>query len=261
MKTFLFLVATLFLSVSPFFHSILAQTEKQDLTSTILQEDSLFWKAYNSCDEEGMEEFFTDDIEFYHDKAGLTLGLNDLVAGVKEKLCGNENFRLRREAVKGSIEVFPLSGSDVIYGAIISGEHVFYVLEKGKEARLDGLAKFTHLWILIDGTWKMSRVLSYDHGPAPSTSHRKAIKLAGNILDQFVGQYKAPQSGVLQVQRESDLLHLLIGNQKYVLHAQSDSTFFVEDRDLTFEFTKNQEGIISKVTVREHGNIVAEAGR
>jgi len=31
----------------------------------------------------------------------------------------------------------------------------------------DGLAKFFHVWLLKDGTWKMARVISYDHGPAP----------------------------------------------------------------------------------------------
>ena len=54
----------------------------------------------------------------------------------------------------------------MVYGAILSGEHVFYVRQKGKPEVLDGRAKFTHLWLLKDGVWKMSRVLSYDHGPA-----------------------------------------------------------------------------------------------
>jgi hypothetical protein len=58
------------------------------------------------------------------------------------------------------------------YGAILTGEHVFYILEKGKSERLDGLAKFTHVWRFKDNEWKMHRVLSYDHGPAPYINKR-----------------------------------------------------------------------------------------
>jgi hypothetical protein len=156
----------LLFSLSPCFNSSFAQTGMDNLEKIILHQDSLFWTAYNNCDVETMIQFFTDDVEFYHDRGGITKGLQDLKEGIQKNLCGNDNFRLRREVVKGSVNVFSLSRSDTLYGAIISGEHVFYVIEKGKEERLDGLAKFTHVWLLQDSTWKMSRVLSYDHGPA-----------------------------------------------------------------------------------------------
>ena len=110
--------------------------------------------------------FFTNDVEFYHDKGGITNGLENLAMSMKKNLCSNENFRLRREAVAGTVKVFSLQQSNSIYGAIISGSHVFYINEKGKKERLDGLAKFTHVWLLKDNVWKMSRILSYDHGPA-----------------------------------------------------------------------------------------------
>jgi hypothetical protein len=42
------------------------------------------------------------------------------------------------------------------------GEHNFYVTEKGVE-KLEGRAKFTHIWLLTKDGWKMSRVLSFDH--------------------------------------------------------------------------------------------------
>jgi hypothetical protein len=153
-------------TLSPFFNSSFAQTGTDNVEKIILLQDSLFWIAYNNCDVVSMMQFFTDDVEFYHDRGGITKGLQDLTEGIQRNLCGNNNFRLRREVVKGSVKVFTLSSSNNLYGAIISGEHVFYVIEKGKEERLDGLAKFTHVWLLQNNTWKMSRVLSYDHGPA-----------------------------------------------------------------------------------------------
>jgi len=151
----------------------LAQTEQQKLSSTILTKDSLFWMSYNNCDTTQFQNFFTEDVEFYHDKGGLTLGLKALATSFKQNLCSNNDFRLRREPVAGTIKVFPLQKSDIIYGAILSGEHLFYIVEKGKE-RLDGHARFTHVWLLKDGIWKMSRVISYDHGPAANSHGNKA---------------------------------------------------------------------------------------
>ncbi|MDH6250555.1 hypothetical protein M2347_000282 [Chryseobacterium sp. H1D6B] len=45
---------------------------------------------------------------------------------------------------------------------IQEGNHEFFRLNKGKWNKT-GRAKFTHLWILEDGKWKLKRVLSYDH--------------------------------------------------------------------------------------------------
>src|SRR5688572_9835845 len=66
MKATIFLMLNFFLVVPVFFNSASAQqrTQKHD----ILRQDSLFWIAYNSCDVKAMQQFFTSDLEFYHDK-------------------------------------------------------------------------------------------------------------------------------------------------------------------------------------------------
>lgn len=154
--------------------SLLAQPEMKNLTATILHEDSLFWAAYNSCDTAKFKQFFTQDIEFYHDKGGITKGLGDMVLSLKNGICGNDSFHTRREAVAETINVYPLTKSNNIYGAIISGDHLFYWLEKGKPEKLSGLARFMDLWLLMkDGTWKMARIISYDHGPASPERMKK----------------------------------------------------------------------------------------
>ena len=63
------------------------------------------------------------------------------------------------------MEVFPLctDNKQKLYGAIQNGIHDFYQQEKGEKARKTNTAKFTHLWIIEDGDWKLKRVLSYDH--------------------------------------------------------------------------------------------------
>ncbi|WP_066838405.1 nuclear transport factor 2 family protein [Rufibacter ruber] len=144
-----------------------AQKPAQAITQTILALDSLFWTTYNQCDSERMKQFISDDVEFYHDKGGITLGKEKFISSIKNNLCSNKEYRVRREAVKGTIHVYPLYNADQAYGAIISGDHYFYEHEKGKKEQLAGLAKFSNLWLLQNGTWRMARVLSYDHGPAP----------------------------------------------------------------------------------------------
>ena len=160
------LLLVLFLAACALAEPARAETPSPDVRAEILQQDALFWKAYNVCDVEAMAGFFTEDMEFYHDRGGMTLGLASFVGTLRNNLCGRPDSRLKREAVEGTVHVFPLEKEKTVYGAILSGEHVFYILDKGKPERLDGHARFTHLWLLKDGVWKMTRVLSYDHGPA-----------------------------------------------------------------------------------------------
>src|SRR5689334_20087498 len=105
-----------------------AQTEK--LTAIILRLDSAFWNAYNNCDSAHFKDFFTDDVEFYHDKGGVTYDAKTLIEALNKNICGNTNSHLRREAIAGTVKVYPMQNGNELYGAIISGEHNFYITEK-----------------------------------------------------------------------------------------------------------------------------------
>lgn len=227
----------------------------QKLTATILHYDSLFWQAYNACDLDKLRTFLTDDLEFYHDKGGLTTPLTNFMESVENGLCGNENWRLRREVVEGSLKVYPIPD----YGAILEGEHVFYVLEKGKEERLDGMAKFTHVWQYKNNIWKMSRVLSYDHGPAPYMNSRKEVLLSDKVLLQYVGKYEAPQTGTIVIAQEGSSLHIQAEGFQANIFPETENTFFLKDRDVQFEFVKDDKDKVLKMMVRENGEIVEEA--
>ncbi len=146
--------------------NVRAQSGTPQPVQTILKKDSLFWLSYNNCDTTGYNNLFSDDLEFYHDKGGITLGVQGLALSLAKNLCSNKDFRVFREEVKGSVKLFPLEKNGEVYGAILSGEHIFYIKEKDKPQRVDGRAKFTHLWLLKDGVWKMTRILSFDHQPA-----------------------------------------------------------------------------------------------
>ena len=229
------------------------------IQKTIFTKDSLFWVGYNECDIGKMQQFLADDVEFYHDKGGITLGKDALLKSVKDNLCSNKNFKTRREALPGTVKIFELKNGNETYGAIITGEHYFFNTYDGNPEKREGLARFTQLWILKDSTWKMTRILSYDHHAAPYQNLRKEVQLPGNVLARYKGLYIAPHAGQCTVVPEKNGLLLSIGNQKYQLSAESETTFFRKDRDLTFEFIKNQKNETLKFIVSENGKIVEEA--
>ncbi len=134
------------------------------VSAFILRCDSLFWNAYNNCDINRFQSYLSSDVEFFHDVGGPLYGLPALTESVKNNLCKDrEKFKLRREAVPGTVKVYELEKNHEVYGAVITGEHRFYVTEDGKPERLTGIARFTHLWMLQNGEWKMTRIMSYDH--------------------------------------------------------------------------------------------------
>ena len=124
----------------------------QELTRAITALDKQLFDAYNTCNIEKLGTLVTDDLEFYHDKTGLMVGKQPFLDAIKNNICG----KVTRELVAGSLEVYPLHG----YGAVEIGVHRFH--HPGDSDV--GEAKFVQLWQYKDGAWKISRVISYDHG-------------------------------------------------------------------------------------------------
>ncbi len=240
---------------------VFAQDDTAKVEATIRQQDAVFWNAYNKCDVEMMSEFFWPDFAFYHDKGGLTVGHDAFVATLKTGLCAKPGYLLRREAIADTVKVYPLRKNGVTYGAVISGDHYFYINDNGKPEYRDSAAKFFHVWLVKDGTWKMARAISYDHRDAPEENKRKEIALKPELLDQYVGKYQAPKTGALTVSRADNLLTLMVGDKaKFILHPASENLFFITERDLTFEFVRDGSKV-SKIVVREHGAVMEEANR
>lgn len=130
-----------------------AHAADPSLFQTLARLDAELFDSYNKCDLEKNRTFFADDLEFYHDQGGLTVGADTLVAQLKKNICG----KTRRELVPGSLEVHELKG----YGAVQIGVHRFFTPLNAKEP--GGEAKFIHIWRYKDGVWKITRVISYDH--------------------------------------------------------------------------------------------------
>lgn len=234
-----------------------APAAQEDVAPAILSLDRQFWHAYNTCDTEAQRLHFTDDVEFYHDKGGTTFGADALIEGIRKNLCSGST-RVRREAIEGTVHVFPLRRDGVLYGAILSGDHRFYGRAPERPETLDGVAKFIHLWLLQDGTWKIGRVLSYDHRPAPYVNSRKAVTLPDAVLDSFAGTYRTGQGPGI-VHRQGGTLVLSFGDGgEFILYPETETLFFTRERDLTFEFVRRAADAVMIMRVRENGAVVDE---
>jgi ketosteroid isomerase-like protein len=126
----------------------------RELYDTIVHLDSVLFNAFNNRDLDKLKSLFTDDLEFYHDKGGLTNYRQNIDAF---KNLFDKNNGLKRELIAGSLEVYPLPD----YGAVQTGLHRFCHTENGQPDC--GTFKFVHIWKKRDGAWKISRVISYDH--------------------------------------------------------------------------------------------------
>ncbi|RZJ69503.1 nuclear transport factor 2 family protein [Flavobacterium sp.] len=235
------------------------QTAAQSIENTIRQNDSLFWNAYNACEIEKMHAFVAEDLEFYHDKGGLQNSWLEFKKAMSENICGKKDWHLRREAVRGSVKFYVMEKNNEVYGAILSGEHKFFVSENGKPEYETGAARFTHLWLLENGQWKMKRILSFDHQPAHYANERKIVSVQNKKLKQFQGKYGSGQ-GVITVAPGDGKLLLTLGENRYELWPESETVYFTKERDLTFEFVK-VGAKVSELIIKERGSVVEKASK
>jgi hypothetical protein len=130
---------------------------QEELDKVVTALDAALFDAYNRCDLEKFSSFLDDNVEFYHDQGGVTLGKQNLTDSVKKNICG----KVTRELVPGTLQVHYMKG----YGAVEMGVHRFH--HPGHEDTEGvGEGKFIHLWQYKDGAWKITRVISYDHRAA-----------------------------------------------------------------------------------------------
>jgi ketosteroid isomerase-like protein len=129
-------------------------TAARELFDTIGRMDKAMFDAFNAHNAEAMMLLFTDDLEFYHDKGGLS---NYRQTAESFRKLFSETPDIRRDLVDGTLEVYPVKD----YGAIEIGTHRFCHKEAGKDDC--GSFKFVMAWRKIGDSWKVSRVVSYGH--------------------------------------------------------------------------------------------------
>jgi hypothetical protein len=134
------------------------------LYEEILKADAEFFKAFfDTCDIDTVRRYVTDDFEMFHDKGGrVTTSGADFVKAAQDKCKRQEegvDFLSTRKLVPETMKVYPLDN----YGAVQTGTHRFYAIQKGKPDRLTETSQFTQVWKEENGQWRLARVLSYDH--------------------------------------------------------------------------------------------------
>jgi ketosteroid isomerase-like protein len=146
-----FLLVLLVLSSIPADAQSVAQPDP--LFMTIQSLDTKLFDAYNHCDLTTLGAMVSDDLEFYHDQTGLSVGKAPFLAAIKQNICG----KVQRTLLQDTLEVYPLKG----YGAVEVGIHRFH--HPGRPEDGVGDAKFVTLWQNKDGAWTVARVISYNH--------------------------------------------------------------------------------------------------
>ena len=221
--------------------------------------DAAYWAAYNSCDLKGLSAMNTDDLEFYHDLGGVMKGKAPFDNAMAKNICGNPANKVRREAITDSVHAYPLMDNGALYGAIIEGRHQFYNAAPGKPEELSGTARFTSLYLLKDGAWKMARVLSYDHASVQRDPVLPEAAAAPAALDLLAGTYTGKSKMVLTVKRAGQHLMVQAGGGTFELYPTSPNNFAMKERDIKVSFTVDSAGKGRGLVVRERGAIVEEA--
>ena len=119
------------------------------LYDTIVQMDSVYFDTYNSCKIARMDSLTAENLEFYHDRGGLTTSKKEYIESIKKNICG----KVTRKLAKGSIEVYEIPG----FGAVEEGFHSFRNLAEKSESEP---SKFIILWRKQGNSWQLTRVVS-----------------------------------------------------------------------------------------------------
>ena len=125
----------------------------EDLRAQLVRQDRLLFDAlFVECDAARANAFYTDDVEFYDDRSGLSVG--DEVRESSRRLAENcpADHGVRRVLLEETVEVHPLEG----YGAVEMGTHHF--VERG--AATSTVGRFIHTWKRVGDEWKLARIIS-----------------------------------------------------------------------------------------------------
>ena len=127
---------------------------KNELYQTVARLDAEMFAAFNAHDVDKLMAYFADNVEFYHDKGGLS-NFAQTRAGFARLFAQSPD--IARTLVPGSLEVYPVKD----YGATHIATQRFCHVENGRNDC--GNSRFVMVWQQQAGIWRITRVVSYDH--------------------------------------------------------------------------------------------------
>ena len=122
----------------------------KEVYDEIVAMDKEYFDAYNNCDMNKQASLYSEDLEFFHDKGGLSTSKQEILASIEKNICG----KVTRTLIEGSIEVYPIKN----YGAIEIGYHKFYNNQEPNAKSKP--SKFIMVWKKEGEKWKISKVIS-----------------------------------------------------------------------------------------------------
>jgi len=175
-----------------------AQLNKNsELHKIILSKDSLLFNiGFNTCDIKQFENLLSDKFEFFHDKDSISYK-KEFLYNLRNGLCKSPTtYQSRRELITESTEIYPLYKNKVLYGAIQTGNHKFYETVSGNKESFASSAKFTHVWLLENGIWKLTKSLSYDHQDNNIVNYQSSIFDNDTKIEKWLIENKVPTLGI-----------------------------------------------------------------
>ncbi|MFC6222817.1 nuclear transport factor 2 family protein [Hymenobacter artigasi] len=127
---------------------------RDELYQTVARLDTEMFAAFNAHDVSKLMAYFADNVEFYHDKGGLS-NFAQTQEGFARLFAQSPD--ITRTLVPGTLEVYPVKD----YGAMHIATQRFCHVENGRNDC--GNSKFVMVWQQQAGSWKITRVVSYDH--------------------------------------------------------------------------------------------------
>ena len=127
---------------------------KDELYQQVAKLDAEMFAAFNAHNVDKLMSYFAPNLEFFHDKGGLA-NFSQTKEGFTRMFAQSPD--ISRTLVPGSLEVFPVKD----YGAMHIATQRFCHVENGRNDC--GNSKFVMVWQQQGGTWKITRVVSYDH--------------------------------------------------------------------------------------------------
>lgn len=122
----------------------------REVYDIIVAKDKEYFDAYNACDMEKQRSLYSEDLEFFHDKGGLSTSKQEVLSSIEKNICG----KVTRTLIEGSIEVYPIND----YGAIEIGYHKFYNNQEPNAKSKP--SKFIVVWKNENEKWYISKVIS-----------------------------------------------------------------------------------------------------
>ena len=192
MKQVAISIVILFLTFSAY-----CQVDKSDdLYKTIKEKDSLLFDiGFNNCNIEILQDLISREFTFFHDQSGITKSKDAFIESVQNGLC-KLPYKAFRTLNQGSTYIYPLFNNNIIYGAIQNGEHDFYALQGDNQKYLTSTAKFTHVWIVENGEWKLRSVLSFNHKDIEKEDSKNDLFIDNKVTNDWLKQKNIPAVGI-----------------------------------------------------------------